>query len=68
VTPQEVRVQVMVLFKKTGKTLEQVKADDDSGTDRNAQFSVDLQAGQPYVLRTRLYHSASKGNVGVLYW
>jgi hypothetical protein len=61
-------LQVMVLFKKSGDKLEQVKADDDSGMDRNAQFAVDLEAGQEYILRVRLYYASDKGNVGVLYW
>jgi hypothetical protein len=62
----------MVLFKKgagKGKKLTQLKADDDSGTDRNAQFAVQLQAGQEYIVRVRLYYAADTGSkVGVMYW
>jgi hypothetical protein len=40
--------------------------DDDSGTDRNASFTVKLFKGRAYVLRMRLYWSTASGETAVM--
>lgn len=59
---------VMVLFEDVGGDLRYVKGDDDSGVDRNAQFTVRLSAGRKYVLRIRLYANTDSGEFGVMMW
>jgi hypothetical protein len=59
---------VMVLFEDRDGELEYVKGDDDSGTDRNAMFTVRLAARRRYVLRVRLYWTYSTGDAGLLMW
>lgn len=59
---------VMVLFDASAAPPAQVAADDDSGVDRNAQFSVALRAGTEYVLRVRLYYSDDAASFGVQYF
>lgn len=59
---------VMVLFEDNGSGDErQVAADDDSGFERNAEFSLPLQRGVRYVLRVRLYYSEKSATFGVLF-
>lgn len=59
---------VMVLFEDDGSgDLRQVAADDDSGYERNAEFSLPLQRAVRYVLRVRLYCKEESATFGVLY-
>ena len=58
----------MVLFEDDGTGNErQIAADDDSGYEKNAQFSLPLQRGVRYVLRVRLYYKTDSSTFGVLY-
>jgi hypothetical protein len=59
---------VLVLFEQVGGDLRYVQGDDDSGTDRNAQFSVKLYQGRRYVVRCRLYWAGRSGQTAVMYW
>lgn len=59
---------VVVLFEEVDGDLRYVTGDDDSGTDRNAQFTVKLFKGRRYVLRTRLYWSGESGKTALMYW
>ncbi|MEQ9504524.1 MAG: M12 family metallopeptidase [Deltaproteobacteria bacterium] len=59
---------VMVLFEVTEQGLVKIDADDDSGTDRNASFSVRLVKGRTYRLRSRLYWSKESGEFGIVHW
>ena len=61
---------VMVLFKAAtgGGEDEQIAADDDSGTNANAMFNIELESGAKYLLRVRLYYSDASAEVAVLYW
>jgi hypothetical protein len=57
---------VMVLFQDDGSGNErQIAADDDSGYDRNAEFSLPLERGVRYVLRVRLYYKAEAASFAV---
>lgn len=44
-----------------------VKADDDSGEERNANLRVKLFAGREYILRVRIYHNRDE-KVAVMMW
>ncbi len=59
---------VVVLFEDVDGDLRYVTGDDDSGTDRNAQFTVKLFKGRRYVLRTRLYWAGQSGTTALMYW
>jgi len=59
---------VMVLFEEDGDEMHYVIGDDDSGTSRNAKFTVRLIKGRKYVLRIRLYYKFSSGNTAVMTW
>lgn len=58
---------VMVLFERVDGQLRFVAGDDDSGQDRNAQFSLKLFAGREYVLRLRLYWAGASGTTTVMF-
>lgn len=57
---------VMVLFERIAGQASYIAADDDSGYDRNALFTVRLYRGREYVLRVRLYYSRISGETAVL--
>lgn len=53
---------VMVLFdvSEDPEEPQQMAADDDSGSERNAEIQAELQSGKQYVLSVRLYYSESE--------
>lgn len=59
---------VMVLFEEVDGEPRFYKADDDSGYDLNARFSVRLMRGRTYILRLRLYHAEQTGMGAVMMW
>lgn len=59
---------VLVLFEEVNGELKYFSADDDSGTDYNANLKVRLYSGRKYVLRLRLYYQYRAGDVGVMMW
>ncbi|MEL6587466.1 MAG: matrixin family metalloprotease [Pseudomonadota bacterium] len=59
---------VMVLFEDVDGAPVYVKGDDDSGWNRNAQFSVRLHKGRSYELRVRLYYNWAEGETAVMMW
>ncbi len=59
---------VMVLFEEVNGELRYVTGDDDSGQDTNARIRIKLYKGGRYVLRLRLYYSASAGDTAVMLW
>ncbi len=59
---------VMVLFEQDGDDLHYLEGDDDSGTDRNAHFTVRLLKDRKYLLKIRLYYNFSSGNTAVMMW
>jgi hypothetical protein len=44
-----------------------VKADDDSGEERNATLNLKLFAGRQYILRVRNYHNQDE-QIAVMMW
>lgn len=59
---------VIVLFEEVDGELRYVTADDDSGTDYNANLETKLFAGKRYVLRVRLYYTHRAGDFAVMMW
>jgi hypothetical protein len=59
---------VMVLFEERDGQQRYVTGDDDSGTDRNASFTVALERSRTYVLKIRLYYSFGSGQTAVMMW
>lgn len=59
---------VMVLFEEVDGELEYVTADDDSGTDLNAQLKLRLHKNKKYVLRLRMYARWSTGDTALMMW
>ena len=59
---------VMVLFEDVDGELRFVKADDDSGTERNAKIVAKLFQGLRYVVRLRLYWSGESGQTAMMLW
>ncbi len=59
---------VMVLFEEVNGELRYLSADDDSGTDTNANLELKLFAGRRYVLRVRLYYQRRSGDFAVMLW
>ena len=59
---------VMVLFEEHDGEFIYLKGDDDSGFDRNAQFTVRLVAGRSYKLRIRLYYNWAGGETVAMMW
>jgi len=63
---------VLVLFEELAEAPEDgggpryLAGDDDSGTDRNASFTVKLFKGRRYVLRLRLYWAWASGETAVM--
>ena len=58
---------VLGIFEKIDDELRYVKADDDSGEDRNATLKLKLFKGREYVLRVRVYHQQDE-KVAVVMW
>lgn len=58
---------VLGIFEKIGGEPRYIKADDDSGEERNANLNVKLFAGRQYILRVRLYHSRAE-KIAVMMW
>jgi astacin (peptidase family M12A) len=59
---------VMVLFEDIDGDPVYVKGDDDSGFNRNAQFTVRLIKDRKYILRIRLYYNWAAGETVVMMW
>lgn len=57
---------LLTLFDDGEGSLEFIKGDDDSGTDRNAQVVVPLVQGRTYIVRVRLYHANHTGEFAVM--
>lgn len=59
---------VMVLFEEINGEPRFLTADDDSGSESNANFKQRLIAGRNYILRVRLYWQHRSGDLGVMVW
>ena len=59
---------VLVLFEEEHGGLAYRDGDDDSGTERNAELRVVLQAGRRYVVRLRLFWASSEAQTALLMW
>jgi hypothetical protein len=59
---------VLVLFEEVDGHPRYVKGDDDSGEDRNAQFTAKLFQGRRYILRVRVNWMGVSGGGSVMYW
>ncbi|WP_428263322.1 M12 family metallopeptidase [Haliangium sp.] len=59
---------VLVLFEEADGELNYRAGDDDSGVDRNANLHIKLVKGRRYVVRVRLYYSASSGQTALMMW
>lgn len=57
---------MITLFEKTESGEEFLTADDDSGTDFNAQLSHRLLKGRSYVVRARLYYARARGEGSIM--
>jgi hypothetical protein len=58
---------VLGIFEKIDDEPRYVKADDDSGEDRNATLTLKLFKGREYILRVRVYHQQDE-KVAVVMW
>ncbi|MFN9624076.1 MAG: matrixin family metalloprotease [Cyanobacteriota bacterium] len=58
---------VLGLFENIDGVPRYIKADDDSGQDRNATLKVRLVKGREYVLRVRVYHQQAE-QVAIMMW
>jgi hypothetical protein len=58
----------MILFEEINGQPRYFTANDDSGSDLNANFKLRLIAGRTYILRIRLYWQHRAGDLGVMVW
>jgi Astacin (Peptidase family M12A) len=58
---------VLGLFEVIDNESRYVKADDDSGEERNATLNLKLFAGREYILRVRTYHNSDE-KIAVMMW
>ncbi len=59
---------IMVLFEDDGTDPRYLAADDDSGTDYNAEIEYRLLSGRTYIVRVRLYYASGTGETAVMMW